>query len=453
LANLEAGCLDEDGEVIRNCDKRIYGFSPSTLVPNIYTITALLVAFCLPTIGAVIDFTPYRRRVGQCVAIGSVLIQAAQIGTNQSTWFAMALLQCLGGALYEMHYTISSAYLPDIARYDVDTQTYNSFNQIFYILQFGGEVVFLIAVIALSTILGFNGIQLAQLSQGLGSVWLLVTFAGAWRRFPEMPRRQKLPSEHSNLFVEGFRQNWRTARAIAQQSPVLKWFLWSVAVGEAGTSSLLPIVLSIFSNFLNYSVSEVGLCFLVALLGALPGTTVNVMATRRYGPINSTKLTLLMGAIVTTIAMVHLPMAPESMYPVLGKVYSFFWGMCLGWWYSGESLLFSFLVPAGQESELTGFFVYCTIILAWVPPLIFTLIVQKGGYEAPYGLVSLIACQLVGIVCLYQLPSWDDCLASAKEPLMMLSIDEDDDDHLPALAEADMEQGGTFLKAVPPPTR
>ena len=56
----------------------------------------------------------------------------------------------------------------------------------------------------------------------------------------------------------------------------------------------------------------------------------------------------------------------------------FFAGVGLGWYYPAENLLFLCILPKGQEAEIAGFWMYCTIILAWFTPLIFGILVQKG---------------------------------------------------------------------------
>jgi len=48
-----------------------------------------------------------------------------------------------------------------------------------------------------------------------------------------------------------------------------------------------------------------------------------------------------------------------------------FWGFHLRWYYPSEKLIYAVIIPQGQEIELAGFFLYCTQILTFLPPLIF----------------------------------------------------------------------------------
>ena len=47
------------------------------------------------------------------------------------------------------------------------------------------------------------------------------------------------------------------------------------------------------------------------------------------------------------------------------KYLSLIWGFCvgvtLGWFYPTENLFFSCILPKGQEAEMAGFRVYCSV--------------------------------------------------------------------------------------------
>lgn len=115
LAQERAGCLDEEGEVIEDCDGKAYGFSPASFVSNIAVIAGVLSALFMPLIGAMVDYTEYRRAVGAGSALVMVLIQIVQIGTVAKTWLIMAFLQAFSGFLYQAQILGSFAYLPDMS--------------------------------------------------------------------------------------------------------------------------------------------------------------------------------------------------------------------------------------------------------------------------------------------------------------------------------------------------
>lgn len=73
---------------------------------------------------------------------------------------------------------------------------------------------------------------------------------------------------------------------------------------------------------------------------------------------------------------------------------------------------FSMCLPKGQEAELAGFYVYCTQILAWLPPLIFSLLVE-ANVPQKYGVIATSFGFVVGIMFLSCTASWEEILAEA----------------------------------------
>ena len=122
LASEQVGCVTQDPEtgndiVQENCQEKVFGiFRPTSLITNIAVIWGVSAALFMPLIGAIIDYTPHRWKVGVTSAALLIVIQVVQIGTTSSTWFYMALLQALSGFLYQVQNLTTYAYLPNIAR-------------------------------------------------------------------------------------------------------------------------------------------------------------------------------------------------------------------------------------------------------------------------------------------------------------------------------------------------
>ncbi len=89
------------------------------------------------------------------------------------------------------------------------------------------------------------------------------------------------------------------------------------------------------------------------------------------------------------------------------------WGIISGIWYPLHRVIYAQIVPTGQEAELAGFFRYCSQILSWCPPLVFTII-NENGYDFKYGAVSTNAFLFIGIVIFMFMKPWDECLEDAK---------------------------------------
>ncbi|KAI2497164.1 Vacuole effluxer Atg22-like protein [Fragilaria crotonensis] len=74
-------------------------------------------------------------------------------------------------------------------------------------------------------------------------------------------------------------------------------------------------------------------------------------------------------------------------------------GLHQGWFYPTQNLCFSMLLPRGQEAELSGFYVYCTQILGWLPPLIFSVMVESN-IDQKFGILAVQSFFGVAIVLL-----------------------------------------------------
>jgi hypothetical protein len=94
------------------------------------------------------------------------------------------------------------------------------------------------------------------------------------------------------------------------------------------------------------------------------------------------------------------------------------------------------LLPKGQEAELSGFFVYCTQILGWLPPLIFSVLVQSN-IDQKYGILAVQAFFAVAIAFVSMI-RWAD----AVEQVHGREFVTNDGD----------ETGGDVETVIPPPS-
>ncbi|KAL3921263.1 MAG: hypothetical protein SGILL_002838 [Bacillariaceae sp.] len=433
LAHQEAGCVDPATGRLTQCDTRVYGFYPSSLVNNIYAIASLAAAFFMPFFGAIIDYTDHRRLSGRIVAFLLWAIQTMQIGTVYQTWFPMAILQAIAGVLFEFHFLLSVSYLPDIIRYDVNYEVMNRFNRAFFGLQFGGQMVFLLIVVGVSSWIipnvtdPWGSVTTAQFGQGVSSAALLVVLPLAWTWFPRTKAKHKLPEGHSLVF-EGFRQNYRTAKAVAKNHRPLKWFLITVVLAEAGITPLIPTMITIMSNIYRYNGNEVGLVFFVALSSTIPGIIVGAIISRKYNPQVSQRVnlgilscaTLIIAFIIDKLRELGLVGGGDGVV-YTGYIFAFVWGSLLGWFYATQQLFFTASLPPKQEAELSGFYVYCTIILTWVPTLSSTIMLN-AGIAAQWTLLPLVIFQFLALVTSLICPNWSEVEEAAKDPLRCTMI-------------------------------
>jgi len=104
---------------------------------------------------------------------------------------------------------------------------------------------------------------------------------------------------------------------------------------------------------------------------------------------------------------------PEDFLIVLAFLWATGIGILLGWYYPNKDLFFSMCLPIGQEAEFAGLYVYCTQILAWVPPLIFTLMVE-AEISRTYGVVAASGFFLIGAGILSFAATWPEILEECR---------------------------------------
>lgn len=157
--------------------------------------------------------------------------------------------------------------------------------------------------------------------------------------------------------------------------------------------------------------TEIGIVFLTTLLASVPGSKLGSIVTNRTNPNTSWKISLSVFSIVTFGGAFALS-GPDRSY--LAYVWGVMWGVILGWFYSTENLFFSMVLPKGQEAELTGFFVYCTQILVWLPPLVFSAMIE-AGVKQTWGLMSLIIFFVIAIGFLSLVAPWPEVLEESAK--------------------------------------
>ena len=234
LAEMEVGCYSEDDEETEEieCDK-VYGFKPSSLITNAAAVAGVLSAFFLPFIGALIDFTPYRRTVGIASAVSLILINSVQIGTVESTWFPMAILQAIAGFIYDIYLLVTFAYLPEISR-NIEHKAFQWYTSKVYIGTYTQSVIFIGIVVAASRFFNLGDVKTAHVGQGIVVLINIIVQGLSWHYFEEREPSRALQFGRS-LFVAGFREVYQTAKGLRQHyNKSLGRFFLAIIFTQAG---------------------------------------------------------------------------------------------------------------------------------------------------------------------------------------------------------------------------
>ena len=415
LASEEVGCLeiDSDGNevIVDDCQERVFGvFRPTALITNIAVISGVLSALFMPVAGAIIDYSPHRWMTGVVSAALITTIQIVQIGTGSNTWFSMAILQAITGCFYQVQVLATYSYLPDLDRKVGNHETMTHYVSNFTMNQFAAQAVFLLVVIMLSQGVGMDDVETSRFSQGLNAISITLSFTLGWRLLPKVGARHVL-EDGKILLLEGFRQNWITSKRINRDyKKSLRWFLLGIAFGEPAANAFTVVAVVFLNERLKMSGSEIGIFFFVVLVAMVPGGGICRFVSNKTNPNVTIRLSMFLLFIVAAVGV--LIMTPENAFPVT-YIWGVVVGLLLGCFYPAQLLFFGCVVPEGQEAEITGFYVYCTQILVWLPPLVFSLMVE-ADVDQRYGIIAVAAFFLLSIAAFSMAAPFDELVEEVK---------------------------------------
>ncbi|CAB9520832.1 expressed unknown protein [Seminavis robusta] len=431
LASEQVGCLETtpEGEtqVVEDCEERVYGvFSPAALITNIAVISGLLAACLMPIAGAIVDYTAHRWTTGVVSALLITIIQIIQIATNSSNWFPMAILQAVAGCFYQIQVLATWAYLPDIARQVNNETTMTRFTSNFTMVQFTAQAAFLFLVVAISTTLNLTDVNTGRLSQAMNSLGIVVSFKWGWTLLPIVPARQSLLPQ-KNLLWQGFLQNWNTAQKINREyRNSLRWFLLGILFAEPAANAFTVVAVVFLNEQLGMGGNDIGIFFGVVLVAMVPGGLIFHGLTLRTDPNTALRVSMLLMFLLVVVGA--LVLTPDNVFPI-AYIWGLAVGLILGCFYPCQQLFYSFVVPRGQEAEFTGFYVYCTQLLVWLPPLVFSTMVE-AHVDQRIGLIVVGSFFLISIAIFSMAPPFDELLlevhSNDKNRLSFRGLDDND---------------------------
>jgi MFS-type transporter involved in bile tolerance (Atg22 family) len=118
FATLEAGCeveLAEGETVLPECNETVYGLKPSSMITTLASILSLCVAVLIPLMGAIVDYTNHRRRIGRWITFFVCCSALPQLFISEETWFPLTICLLITTTSAMGHTLVLHAYLPDVS--------------------------------------------------------------------------------------------------------------------------------------------------------------------------------------------------------------------------------------------------------------------------------------------------------------------------------------------------
>ena len=102
---------------------------------------------------------------------------------------------------------------------------------------------------------------------------------------------------------------------------------------------------------------------------------------------------------------------------VIAYLFAGLWGIVIGWFYSTEVAIYSLMMPSGQESELSGLYQYCGLVLSFFPPMIVTFL-NESDVDLGWACVHINIYLVIALLFYQLMPSWNECLDKTKVNFM-----------------------------------
>jgi MFS-type transporter involved in bile tolerance (Atg22 family) len=367
----------------------------------------------MPFMGAIVDYTNHRLKIARILTALYCCLLFPQIFISSSTWFAVAILQIAVAFIGWGQTMLTYAYLPELTS---DEQVLNKYSSNFTVVQFGSMVVYLMGVAGVSAVAGLadDEVATARIGQAVSFVVASVALSYAWSLFLPRPTTRDLP-EGQSFWTAGFIQVWHTSIRIYKHYKALKWFYVSVAFADAAVYSLATIAITYLTDQLQFTALENGIAILAMLVGSVPGGVLAGWCTARFhNPIWTSIASVTILAINTLVVGIVLREPGQQMATYLLAAG---WGIGTGGKWTADRLLSSPIIPAGQDAELMGLYLFAGQVITWVPPLLFTGM-NEAGVSQRIGIISLDVFFCVSIIAYFFMGSYKEAseMASRHKP-------------------------------------
>lgn len=391
IASVDAGCTQ-----LQNCDNTIYGLKPSSMLTAATAIVGVAAALLMPIVGAIVDHTPHRRIIGQISAIILVTITAIQMSLNESNWFPILCLEAIGGFTLLVHVAAVFSYLPDLS---IHVKDYIHYTSSFNLRQFTSQTLFAAFVTVISYFTQVKGdpvgnsIRTSRAASAItfGFSFLLLGYAWSFS-FRKRPAIRRLRNNES-LWTVGFSSVYRTSKEVFSELQALKWLmialLWSP---ESGAGVISSIAVTFLQVAVKMTAFQISITLLILLASHLPGTIISRFVCNKYNPLVSYRMAMVAFAVASSLA------AWLINTPLVAYIFACLWGMCLGWIYPSQKVLFCTLIPKGQEFEFMGLFTFFGHILGWLPTILFT-VMNERGVNIRWGFAVLPIFYILAFLC------------------------------------------------------
>ena len=350
------------------------GARPGTVLTISSTVVYVSMIFVAPVFGALVDISPYRKRLWAYTAIGLGASTAgfSFLGGDHLWTVALTSLTC-AGIVYDMMFLPIIAYLPELHHDSNMRSNYAGFAQgANFGAQFVMGVLMLAFTVALGPLLGSVGV--AVVSCLTVTLWIAI---GNWRALLRMNSRAPGHALEKNmsLCASSFLSIFETMKMLYKDHPMAIRYLLCNLCGGTAVSVNISLITTYLAVQLQMTGSKIVIVYMIVM-------TVGAPAAYLYGPCVrrcSAKcgyISLMLFCFVANTGLPFLINQPTERHQMYVYFFAPMAGGYFGLFYAMQSVIFSNFIPVGEEAACYGLQSFSNTVIRWIPPLVYGAIVQ-----------------------------------------------------------------------------
>lgn len=245
----------------------------------------------------------------------------------------------------------------------------------------------------------WDAVTLARFSQALATVVGGTSLFLAYKRYKPVKAVKTLESGQ-NLYIAGVTELWHTITDLGKTEPGAQRYLLAVAFLAASVGSFTNLAITYLTEEIQMSGTQVVIFILINFVTNPLGVIAHRTIARRIGHKKNYVLVNAWFILITALFIGTIAGPEHTNYTYL---FSVLYGIGYGWYYPSSNGFFISLVPEDRVTELWGFNMFASVVLSWVPPLVFTALNESTG-NLRMGLLGMVIFQVVGLLITLTIP-------------------------------------------------
>jgi len=349
-----------------------------------------------------------------------VVSNFAQIFIFESTWYAMVLIQAVfATAAFYGNSMVMWSYVG--AENPVDLAGITGSGRMWETIAMLG---FFVIVAVVGFVAKWGAVNNARFGQALACLAGAPTLFMAYHKRYPVKKSLKSLAEGSNLYKEGVKDLWRTIVDLGKTNPAAQRYLFTIMFTDAAIGGFTNLAIIYLHEQLQLNTQMVNLFILVNLASNIFGVGVHRFLLPKLGQKYNYSI-MVAGWVIVTSLFVGLIAGPEQKYGSFA--FAVIYGYCYGHYYPSTNGYFVSLVPEDKQVELWGWNMFASVILSWIPPLVFTTINETSG-NLRLAMIGMIGFLLIGFLLSLTIPETSIEKYSHKSTKKVRGEGENDDE-------------------------